>query len=157
MPLALLLIASLAQVPAPLTGFQGTWELDPAASDDLAPLAKALGFSSWMLALAPKRPVQELAVEAQTLSVTGTGVRGRRTERFTVDGPATKSELLGRPFEVSTSVQHGVLESRGTIELDGKRTAFCLKRSVLASVMRLEIEVGELKALRVFNRLTSAH
>lgn len=146
-----LLAVVLSQTPA-LTQFSGTWQLDPTASDDLAPLAKAAGVPSLVLLLAPKRPVQELRVADQTVIVTGTGPQGTHSERFTVDGPPTKGDLLGTPFEVSSTFSQGVLESTGTIEVEGQRRRFRLRRSVAGAVMQLTIEVGELTVKRVFTR-----
>lgn len=146
-----LLAMVLSQAPI-LAQFSGTWQLDPAASDDLAPLAKAAGVPSFLLLLAPKRPVQELRVENQTLVVSGTGPQGPHSERFTVDGPPTKGDLLGTPFEVSSTFAKGVLESTGTIDVDGHPRHLRLRRSIVGAAMQLTIEVGELTVKRVFTK-----
>lgn len=150
MMLSLVLAAALAQ-PA---DFAGTWELDPDASDNLAPLASALGFSKWMLAMMPAKPVQELSIDGDALVITAQGMKGRRSERFSVDGKTpTRAELMGMPFEVTSTVEGGALLSSGTLETKGKRLPLLLRRTVEGNTMRVAITLGELKVMRVFNRL----
>ena len=151
MPLALLVTFALAQ--SPLSSFEGRWQLDAARSDDLAPLAKALGFPSMLLKLASKKPVQQLRLAEGALEVSGDGPLGHHSERFPIDGQATDGELLGVPFHVTSTLVDGTLESTGSIELRGKAEHFVLRRSVEGASMHLVITVGALTVHRFFTRL----
>jgi hypothetical protein len=152
--LGLVLAVALAQ-PAP--DFAGTWELDPTASDDLAPLASALGFSKWMLAMMPAKPVQELSLDGEALVISAQGIKGRRTERFRFDGKTpTRAELLGMPFEVISTLEEGAITSKGTLEKDGKRLPLQLRRTASQDTMRVVITLGEVKLVRIYKRLPPA-
>jgi hypothetical protein len=148
-------LALVVLVASPgLSAFQGTWQLDPAASESVEALGAKVGLSPAMLALAPRRPQQTFTVVGSTLVISGSSLLGRHEERFEVDGETpTQGELLGVAFRVVTTWATGVLESTGRIEVNGVQERLVLRRTLRGEVMTLTIEVGELKVKRVFARL----
>jgi hypothetical protein len=148
-------LALVVLVASPgLSAFQGTWQLDPAASQSVEALGAKVGISPVALALAPRRPQQTYSVVGSTLVISGNSLLGRHEERFVVDGAtATEGELLGVAFRVVTTWADGVLESTGRIEVKGAKERLVLRRTLRGEVMTLTIEVGELKVKRVFARL----
>jgi hypothetical protein len=148
-------LALIVLVASPtLSSLQGTWQLDPEASDRIEVLAAKLGLSPLTVALAPRRPEQTLSVVGSTLVISGTSLLGRHDERFVVDGAtATEGQLLGVSFRVVSTWANGVLESTGSIEVDGVKQRLVMRRTLRGEVMVLSLEVGDVKVKRVFVRV----
>ena len=153
MTLALTLLV-LAQAQPPTT-LAGTWELDPDASDDPGPMMEAMGVPTALKLLAPKKPKQTLAVSNGTVSVTANGLKGKRTEVFTLDGKTpNKADVMGIALELTSTLEGEVVVSRGTLaSADGGRESLITRRSVSGDRMTVVTSIGSRQLKRVFRRL----
>lgn len=159
MPVAAALALLLAAGDGGVGTLEGTWLLDPARSGSLDPLLDRVGAGFFARAGArSSRPTHVVTLGQGTATVEVRSLRPRKATVLLDGKTVAQDDFGGHPVRATSTLEGGVLRSRGELELGEQRLPIELRRWVHADgTMRFVIRLapaGEpaIEVERVFTR-----